>query len=164
MRHGEKDVDWTYEEGTNLHGTKSYVKVLNEEAFSDRSLNITVGNWLGIMTHWNYSALEEDDSVLSNYGKNSNRLYKEQWKYMLEGKRPEEPLGDLVYTTEEYDKREEKAGTSNEHITSTAVLFISGEKDPSDDAVWNTYLQEVKQLGREELQKIAQAAYDRKTK
>ena len=116
------------------------------------------------MTHWNYSALEEDDSVLSNYGKNSNRLYKEQWKYMLEGKRPEEPLGDLVYTTEEYDKREEKAGTSNEHITSTAVLFISGEKDPSDDAVWNTYLQEVKQLGREELQKIAQAAYDRKTK
>ena len=164
MRHGEKDVDWTYEEGTNVHGTKSYVKVINEEAFSDRSLNITVGNWLGIMTHWNYSALEEDDSVLSNYGKNSNRLYKEQWKYMLEGKRPEEPLGDLVYTTEEYDKREEKAGTSNEHITSTAVLFISGEKDPSDDAVWNTYLQEVKQLGREELQKIAQAAYDRKTK
>lgn len=164
QRHGEKDVDWVYEEGTNIHGTKSYVKQINEEAFSDRSLNITVGNMLGILTDWNYMPIVQDDSELSTYGVQANRLYKEQYNNMLSGKDREEKLGTLIYTTEEYEVREAKAGTCDSYITENAVLFISGELDPNDNATWEKYIKEVKQLGREDLQEVARSAYSRRAK
>ena len=164
QRHGEKDVDWVYEEGTNIHGTKSFVKAINEEAFSDRSLNITVGNMLGILTYWNYLTIVQEDTQLSHYGVQSNRLYKEQWDNLLSGKQREEQTGGLVYTVEEYDIRETKAAQCNSYITEQATLFISNEIDPNDDAVWNKYKKDVLQLGREELQDVAQDAYDRLNK
>ena len=33
-RHGEKDVDWTYGEGTSALGTEAVVNVINGNAFS----------------------------------------------------------------------------------------------------------------------------------
>ena len=55
-RHGEKDVDWTYGEGTSALGTEAVVNVINGNAFSEG--NSTWGkNPAGIMTHKNYIPL-----------------------------------------------------------------------------------------------------------
>ena len=40
--------------------------------------------------------------------------------------------------------------------------FFSGEKDPSNDSVWNEFLSTLDEIGRKELMDVAQSAYSRK--
>ena len=157
QRHGEKDVDWVYEEKENAYGTKSYAKAINSEAFFGGS-STWCFNALGIMTHWNYllTATEGEGRIAQ-----ASRLQTEQWDIFQNGKRPEEEAVNLVYSTEEYEIREDKAGTVNNYITTEVTYFISGEKDPSDDTVWNEFLSTLKSIGREELMKVCQDAYSR---
>lgn len=157
QRHGEKDVDWVYEEKENAYGTKSYAKAINSEAFFGGN-STWCFNALGIMTHWNYllTATEGEGRIAQ-----ASRLQTEQWEIFQNGKRPEEEAVNLVYSTEEYEIREDKAGTVNNYITTEVTYFISGEKNPSDDTVWNEFLSTMKSIGREELMKVCQDAYSR---
>ena len=43
------------------------------------------------------------------------------------------------------------------------INFIANEKDPNVQSNWDAYYKKLDQLGRTELEKIAQAAYTRKT-
>ena len=158
QRHGEKDVDWTYGEGENAYGSKSYTNVQNPEAFFSGS-STWAGNVLGIMTHHNYLSVktQADGNI-----KEGQRLNTEQWDLMQNQKRPAETADSLIYTKEEYEIREDKANTVASFIASEVVLFVAGEKDPTNDAQWNEFLTTLKSLGREELMKICQDAYDRK--
>lgn len=159
QRFGEKDTDWTYKEGKNACGTDSYVNVVNGEAFF--SGNSTWGrNMCGIMTQWNY--LDVPDAAVTSNAVESERLVMEQWKLVQEGKKPVERATKLVYTQEEYATREMKAGNVSNYINEQIVLFIAGEKDPTDDAAWNEFLTTLDGLGRSELMEICQKAYDRK--
>ena len=81
---------------------------------------------------------------------------------MKDGKKPKETAENLVYTAEEYKKREEKAGTVDSYIVSESISFVTGQKDPKDDAAWNEFLETLKDLGRNELLKVCQGAYSRK--
>lgn len=160
QRHGEKDVDWVYEENENAYGTKSYAKAVNSEAFFSGNSTWCL-NVLGIMTHWNYLLTEtKGEGRIAQ----ASRLQSEQWDIYQNGKRPEEEAINLVYTTEEYEVREEKASTVNSFITTETNNFVSGEKDPSNDAQWNEFLSTLKQIGREELQDVCQSAYNRQSK
>lgn len=159
QRHGEKDVDWTYEEGENLVGSKSYAKPLNSEAFFSGNSTWCL-NVLGIMTQWNYLQVADDGG--SSRLADCNRLANEQWNIMQDGKQPKEDASKLVYTKEEYETREEKAGTVGSYIGEQIVLFVSGEKNPKDDAAWNEFMTTLDQIGRSELMEICQKAYDRK--
>lgn len=159
QRHGEKDVDWVYQEGTNVQGTPSYVKPLNIQAFFDRTQNCTLGNLLYIMTEWNYLMIDEETATGRTY--DAARLEKEQW-VIHENAKEREIVGNLVYTTKEYEVREEKAGDVSSYINEQSVLFANKEKDIKNDAVWTEFKATLTKLGREELMKIAQDAYDRK--
>lgn len=162
MRHGEKGVDWEYQEGTTLQGTPGYVKVINSDVFSDGSLNKTVtANWLGMLTNKNYLAIKTGESGKNTYEIETDRLYAETLEYWNAGKFQEEPIGDLIYTQQEYEIREEKQGTLATFMTNAMTLFVSGEQDPGNDTDWNAYLSDLKKYGREDLQKIAQDAYSR---
>jgi putative aldouronate transport system substrate-binding protein len=157
QRHGEKDVDWLYEEGTNAYGTQSYAKAVNSEAFFSGKSTWSL-NTLGIMTHWNYLLIaQEGEGRIAQ----ASRLQTEQWDIFQNGKRPEEEAVNLVYSAEEYEIREDKASTVNNYITTEVNYFVSGEKDASDDAVWNEFLSTMKSIGREELMKVCQDAYNR---
>ena len=164
QRHGVKDEDWYYEEGDNAYGTKSYAKIVNPDAFFDGSLNKTLGNKLGIMTHWNYLSVKETAETNSNNRiVQASRLQTELWDiHENSGKKQAGVVGDLVYTQEEYDVREEKYATMNSFTNEQVVLFMQGEKDPSSDKDWNEFTSTLTNLGRKELMKIAQAAYTRK--
>ena len=159
QRHGEKDVDWVYEEGKNQVGTDSYVKPMNSEAFFGGNATWCL-NACGIMTHWNYLQVADDGA--SSRQADCNRLAKEQWTIIENGNAPKEEATRLIYTSEEYEIREEKSGTVGSYINEQVLLFVSGEKNPKDDAAWNEFLTTLDNLGRSELMDICQQAYDRK--
>lgn len=160
QRHGIKDKEWAFEEGLNPYGEKSYVKCLT--ALGTKSGDSCWHrNILGICTQYNYilRATEGEGRVAQ-----ASRLQTEQWNVMHAGKQREEIVGDLIYTEEEYDVREAKAGIVQSYISENISLFLNGEKNPSSDADWNQFLKDLETYGRSELLEIAQAAYDRKTK
>lgn len=157
MRHGERDVDWVYEEGKNAYGSDSYAKAVNSEAFFSGNSTWCL-NMLGIMTPWNYLLIaQEGEGRIAQ----ASRLQEEQWDVVQNSKQPEETAENLVYSTEEYEIREEKAGEVNSFIEQETVLFVAGEKDVRDDAIWNKFITTLKSLGREELLEICQSAYNR---
>ena len=160
QRHGEKDVDWVYEEKENAYGTKSYAKAINSEAYFSGNSTWCL-NALGIMTHWNYLLIAtEGEGRIAQ----ASRLQSEQWDIYQNGKRPEEEAVNLIYTTDEYEIREDKASTVNSYITTETNYFVSGEKDPSNDGQWNEFLSTLKSIGRDELMKVCQDAYTRQEK
>lgn len=160
QRHGEKDVDWLYEEGENAYGSQSYAKAINSEAFFNGNSTWAL-NALGIMTHENYllTATKGEGRIAQ-----ASRLQTEQWKILQEGKRPAEEVANLVYTTAEYEIREEKYTIMNDYVGSEIIRFVSGEIDPNSDADWNNFLSTLDTLGRGELMKICQDAYSRQQK
>lgn len=159
QRHGEKDVDWVREEGTNVNGTTSYAKPVNTEAFFSGNSTWCL-NACGIMTQENYLAIDSGDGT--NRQKQVNRLGSEQWAIMENGKQPAENATRLQYTDEEYAVRESKANKLDQYITEQIVLFVAGEKNPKDDAAWDDFLSTMDTMGRSELADICQKAYDRK--
>ena len=158
QRHGEKGVDWEYEEGKNAYGTDSYVKITNSEAYFSGNSTWCGRLALGIYNHWNYIAIaQEGEGRVAE----ASRLQEEQWNLREEGKQPKEYVSRLVYSMEEYDLREEKESTIESYIDTETNYFVAGEKDPSNDATWNEFLKTLKSIGREELMDICQSAYDR---
>ena len=159
QRHGVEGVDWEYKEGTNAYGTPSYAKCINSEAFFDGSLNCTLGNLLYIMTQWNYLLIDEGGT--EGRIAQAARLQREQWA-IHEAAKERESVSTLVYTTEEYEARELKAGNVSSYISEQSTLFATGDKDIADNKVWEEFKSTLKSLGRDEMLKIAQDAYTRK--
>lgn len=159
QRHGVKDVDWVYQEGTSAGGFPAYAKVLNPTAYTEGD-STWCGNMLGIMTHWNYSTVIED--AASERIKESNRLAQEAWEIIKSAKLPEERCNYLVYTAEEYEIREEKKGLMSSYVNDQITKFVAGEKNPKDNAQWKEFLDTLDGLGRAELMEVAQNAYNRK--
>ncbi len=159
QRHGVKDVDWEYQEGDNGAGTTSYTKVIDSEAFFNGESTWGV-NVLGIMTHFNYLTVAENPET--ERIAQTQRLVKETWDIIDNAKEAKERCINLVYTQEEYEIREDKSSVVNEYINENVTNFFAGEKDPSNDAVWNEFIKTLDEIGRTELLKVAQDAYDRK--
>lgn len=158
-RHGEKDVDWVYQEGKNAYGSDSYAKIINDQVWFDGSINSSLMVNFAILSQWNYMAIVDgaEGRTLE-----TNRLQKEAWDLMNAGKKQEGMLARLIYTSEEYDVREDKSAAVSSSINENTVLFMRGEKDPRNDKAWNEFKTTLNQLGRGELMKIAQDAYNRK--
>ena len=112
------------------------------------------------MTHLNYLTVADDPET--ERIAQTQRLVKETWDIINAAKQAEERCIYLVYTQEEYEVREEKASLVNEYISSNVTNFFAGEKDPSNDAVWNEFIETLDEIGRAELMQVAQDAYDRK--
>lgn len=158
QRHGEKDVDWIYEEGKNAYGTDSYVKIVNSEAYFSGNSTWCGRAVLGIQNQWNFIAIAQDgEGRIAE----ASRLQEEQWNLRESGKQPKEYASHLVYNAEEVEVQEEKKSQVDSFIYSEMNYFVSGEKDPSNDSVWNEFLSTLKTLGRDELMDICQTAYDR---
>ncbi|MDR1891426.1 MAG: extracellular solute-binding protein [Oscillospiraceae bacterium] len=160
VRHGEKEVDWVYDEkgGLNGNGTNSTIKRLGSDAafFSGNRTWCRNGN--SIMTDANYLTI-----ITGSEGRQAevDRLYTESWNYQLIGKSPGELAVRLVYTDKEYEYRTGYADLYAEYVLESRNLFITGSKNPNDDSQWNEYLTTLKSIGQAELLKIAQDAYTR---
>ena len=161
MRFGEMGVFWEYgEEGTNIKGEKTSMHVYDESAFFTG--NSTWGiNGNCIMNDANYTGVFEylgdgsrDDEV--------SRLMSELWNEVcLNRNTPKATAEGLIYTSEDFDRRQELMGRYYSNYAEPLTLFITGKTDIDDDAAWQSYVDTLDNLGRSELEQIAQRAYDR---
>ena len=133
-------------------------------------IKLSTNMWGDEGSNWKYAPyepeLKTDDAVwrqVIDYlpSQGFSRLQTEQWDVMENGKAPKETAENLVYSTEEYEIREEKANDVNSYISTEIIYFVSGEKDPKDDAAWENFISTMNSIGREELMKVCQSAYDR---
>lgn len=92
-----------------------------------------------------------------------SRLNSEVWKVMENAEKVEETVYELVYTEEESIIKGDYENVYASYILEQRALFITGDKNPSDNAEWKEYLTELEKLGGKELLKVKQAAYDRKS-
>lgn len=161
MRMGEKGVFWDYgEEGVNIKGEKTSIHVYDESAFFTG--NSTWGiNGNCIMNDANYTGVFE---YVGDGSRNDevSRLMKELWENVcLTRKSPKYTAEGLIYTSEDFDRRQELMGRYYSNYSEPITLFITGKLDINDDAAWQNYVDTLEKLGRAELEEIAQRAYDR---
>lgn len=157
-RHGEKDVDWYYEEGIGETGSKAYVNIKNGDAFFKGN-----STWCkmmgGVMTKENYLAVAvEGEGNLAEL----SRMRQESYEIANNAVQPEERAVRLLYSQAEYEVREQKNASVNDYYKEQINLFISGELDPNNDGAWNEFVTQLYEIGRQELLDVAQSAYNRK--
>lgn len=157
-RHGQRDVDWTYNKGVSSYGTEAYVNIVNGDAFFNGN-STWCKNPAGIMRHDNYIAVEvKGEGTRAEY----SRMQKESWEIMKNAKQPKELAIRLLYTQDEYETRENYKASVEGYYREQVNLFAAGQLDPNSDAAWNQYKTKLYEIGRDKLVKVAQDAYNRK--
>ena len=113
------------------------------------------------MTDANYTSVEGDNTPGTRAAE-IERLMKELWVDLCEDvNMPEEAPQNLIYTSEDFDRRQELMSRHYSWYSEQRTLMITGAIDVDDDAVWKNYIDQLYALGHEELVAIAQRAYDR---
>lgn len=165
MRMGEKGVFWDYgEEGVNIKGEKTSIHVYDSSAFFTG--NSTWGiNGNSIMNDANYTGVEEEYAAGTRDAE-TQRIMKQLWENVcMKRVQPEEIAANLIYTTEDFNRRQELMSRYWGNYNEPQTLFITGgapeQYDIDNDEHWEAYKSTLDQLGREELEGIAQRAYDR---
>lgn len=156
-RHGEKGVDWEEGTGKTIYGTDSKIKVINSGVFF-KGNKTWCSNGNSILTHENYIAIDE---AVNDMDKEINRLMRELYEDMQAGKLPDKVAVGLKYTEEEYEVISETSNPLKSFIIEARNLFILGTQDPSNDAQWQEYLNNLEKLGLSKYIKVKQASYDR---
>ena len=158
MRYGEKDVNWKYiEEGSakNALGDDATFEVLEAEVeASDNNWGIN-GN--SIFTSQNYLPAHDEANQ-------SDRLCAEAWNIQKNANVKKETIARMDYNDEEMDQRQKLEGLIKSEVGSARDLFITGTKDPSDDAQWNAYLKSLDELQLNDLMNLFQKVYDKNYK
>lgn len=159
-RHGAKDVDWKEGKGETSFLTESTIEIVNPNAL--HSGNSTWGhNNHGILTPENYLSIAQTGE---GRWAECARLLKEQTQVMIDCKKPAEVAVNLVYNEEEYETLIDIKGPRNSYVSEARALFVTGEKDPSNDAQWKEYLKTLEEYENSKLTKICQSAYKRQQK
>lgn len=160
VRHGAKDVDWKEGKGETSFLTESTIEIINPNAL--HSGNSTWGhNCHGVMTAENYLSIAQTGT---GRWAECARLLKEQTQVMIDCKKPAEVAVNLVYNEEEYETLIDVEGARNSYASEARALFVTGEKDPSNDSQWKEYLKTLEDYDNSKLTEICQSAYDRQQK
>jgi len=159
MRHGEKGVDWEESQGVSEFFTDSTIRIINSEAFFGG--NSTWGqNGHGILTPENYLCIASDGEGKVGRLAEKSRLLREHTDILINCEKPDEIVGKLLYTDEQYEKKTSLEAAYASYVASARSLFITGDNDPSDDKQWQTYLDTLEQYGATKLLKLYQEVYD----
>ncbi len=163
QRYGEKGVDWDdADEGAkSMMGLDATYK-LNRDVLMEQ----TNANW-GPMCGFNYYAEGEtaqtpDDAT--EWVKKKNAMHAESYKLWVEStekNNPEQLCPIMFHTTEESESTETVRTNINTYLGQCEKNFVTGVMDINDDAVWQSYLDELDKMGMDTYQKYVQDAYDR---
>ena len=158
-RHGEPGVDWERTEGESIYGSKSEIKIINENAFfkGDRTWG-TFGASIQRLENHECISQAEKDTLAGETAK----MFKKWFEEMQEWKQPEEVCRSLRYTDQETEEADSAAWAS--YLGEARTLFCTGTMDPNNDADWNAYKDKLEEYGQSRILKIAQKVYDRQYK
>ena len=162
-RLGEEGVNWEHIDG-------------EKEGLKD-----AMGNWAGIRmikdewsqetkATWHYNPVFAGDAFGVGHGSSavdfsdvSNRrlvTYGNLW-VQREGEVPAEKAVGMAYTEEEQDILDEYKKLYKGFVLESRAEFVTGAKDPNNDAVWQEYLEELEKNGESDLLDAYQSAYTR---
>ncbi len=158
-RHGEEGTNWVWVEEAepNTFFGMSHIKVLDGDLFN--SNNVTWGSLMpSIYTDDNYLTIA---STAGGYATEMSRIVHAQTELAQTWRKPAETVVNLKLTLEERAERENINGKITTTTSQYFGMFLSGQLDPTKDADWNKYVNDMEACGLSKLVGIYQAAYDR---
>ena len=176
FRYGEPGVNWIPIQGTVEVNGQS-VEVFDETGFpagyhviKDEWSTETKATWHGAMNKmWVAAGYENGLNFNPGYGGfayyfepgSRNEL---TWRNCLEiksGVEPAEKFFNISYSAEEMEVVTEVQAELQDTLNTWRAEFITGVKDPSNDADWEAFLDEMDEKGLYDWMDAAQDAYDR---
>ena len=176
FRYGEPGVNWIPIQGTVEVNGQS-VEVFDETGFpagyhviKDEWSTETKATWHGAMNKmWVAAGYENGLNFNPGYGGfayyfepgSRNEL---TWRNCLEiksGVEPAEKFFNISYSAEEMEVVTEVQAELQDTLNTWRAEFITGVKDPSNDADWEAFLDELDEKGLYDWMDAAQDAYDR---
>jgi putative aldouronate transport system substrate-binding protein len=161
-RWGEQNVDWRFAK----EGEEGMFS-----AFGYKPNLLQLQNTWGVMTnkHWQGTELMNNvcyaPEIMEVFaGSTNNDEYQYAQNYGLnKGHAPafSDLLPALNYTQEETDQWTDARTALKTFVRESRVQFAMGQKDPSSDADWEQYLNELNVLKYKDILAVDQAAYER---
>jgi putative aldouronate transport system substrate-binding protein len=160
-RYGEEDVDWSTDEAITSEKVGLYEDALGIPC----SIAILDNQWSKVQNkHWYHQCpnyLSSDDyrglDSMQTGDDNRNAVLRAT-SYDLYYDAHPELLPTLSYTEEEAEETASIATDITSYVSSSMAEFITGNRPLSD---WDNYLEELNNMGLQQLIDTAQAAYDR---
>ena len=178
FRYGEPGVNWIEIDGV-IEVDGKQVEVFDATGFpagfhviKDEWSTETKCTWHASMNKmWVAAAYENNLNFNPGYGGfayyftpgTRNEL---TWKNCLEikaGTEPAEKFFNIIYSAEETEVVTEVQAEVIDTLNTWRAEFITGVKDPNNDADWNAFLDELEEKGMYDWMDAAQSAYDRFT-
>ncbi len=153
--YGEQGVDWEYAALTDIdaYGDRASIKVKNSlsEKMQNKHLAkqgpfYTYPQYVNSMT---WSGYEADHAYVNA------RAYR-----IYEMYRPKNHIDVILFDNDEYTKMQALRSRIDALTNASLAEFIKSEKDPSDDATWERYLQTYEAMGIEKYIDAVQRSYD----
>ena len=168
-RYGQKDVDWVDADpgATSFLGRPAKIKILNEAAFGGVDNECWNKNYVGLFINSENEVcqLSPDMGEWINYKMNLMADTVENY-YNPAKPTPDNVVPALMYTVKQ-DETVSSFRSNTQNLYKTArASFCTGTTangkytDPSDDAQWNQYLQEMIDQGYEEWREMAMRVYE----
>lgn len=152
MRYGEKGVDWVEADPgtTSFLGYDAEIKILNEGAFTSLGNQTWGANDATILVYAENEVCqftEGEDPWLTQ----KNKIVKGCYDYYVEAEKsnPKKLMQPLFYSVAESEETEVERTNCQAKIKEARSQFGSGVMDPTNDAQWNAYLNELNSMGLE---------------
>jgi hypothetical protein len=146
-------TDWKYVTGegkTDAKGNPADYEVINKLP-SPQNSKWSGGN-RGIATL--IAAATAKSTYVTEFNDKVGEIFKK-------ASRPAEVIKEFVWNAEEKEVYDEYFGTLNSLMMQWRAEFISGAKDPSNDAVWAQYVKDLENEGLTDLLEVANSCYTR---
>lgn len=163
-RYGEYGINWTdADEGAKSDmGLDATFKLISDPLGVQGAQRwAKMGPVLNIMAEAETAQVSEE---MSEWARLKSALHAEAYQNFLaaeEKNNPETIVTGLTYTEEENDKWAVTRANVGDRYAKAQTEFCTGVLNPNNDADWNKYLQELKDLGIDDFRNLAQTAYDR---
>ncbi|MDY3917922.1 MAG: hypothetical protein SOZ59_02825 [Candidatus Limivivens sp.] len=162
-RYGEENVDWSTDEAITSEKVGLYEDMLGIPC----KIAILDNQWSKVQNkHWYAQCphyLSADDyrglDSMQNGDDNRNAVLRSTSYDMYYDAHPE-LMPTLVYTAEEAEEISGIATDVKTYVSSSLAEFITGNRPLSD---WDNYVEELNNMGLQQLLETAQTAYDRMT-
>ena len=164
QRWGEKGVDWDWIENTEFKD-----RAKGNGAYGGDAAYVAYSSGLRPNTYWPTGNTFSDERHFQVFVNPDTRTFAEEQQrksvanVLLQESvgEPEESFYLFVRTPEEDELFQEFNSDLNSLIASYKADFAMGRKDPNDDNVWKTYLDDLKKLKYERWAELAQISYER---
>ncbi|NLW79682.1 MAG: extracellular solute-binding protein [Ruminococcaceae bacterium] len=155
-RYGEQGVDWNFAPAgaVSIYGTPATIEIIHQLWNTPQNKHLMqIGPYV--------SRPQYSGGVTWSGSTTDGEYMNAQAALLYQAYEPEEFVGVLIYTSEEEAQIQDIRAGIEAHVRQAAIHFITGARDITDDAAWQSHIAEYDALGLQTFLAVAQAACDR---